>query len=461
MSAITTLAHWAATTSDRHGDVAYTRGRNAVIDTIACLIAGAYDPASIAARDAVAGWGEGAATVVGTRQRRAAPWAALANGTAANALDYDDYDVPAASHPSAAILPALLALGEEQGLSGRALLDAYIVGLEVQMRIGEAINMSHFHKGFHATATIGTLAASVACARLMGLDAQATGHALAIATSLAAGYKCQLGTTTIHLHTGLAAHNGILAASLAAAGATGASDALDGNWGTLSLLAEIDAPGFEAPLAKLGNPLAIEEYGLCVKPYPCCSYATAAIDGLLALRAEHGITADDIAGVTIAIPHRNIEVLKFPDPRDELEARFSMEYCIAAAILNGAVTVADFSPEAVNRAGVRALLPRIQMSPLPEPASSAPAGRSQPETVTIQLTDGRELTKTMTQVRGSPALPLNETELMAKFDTCVSGFLDPTDRVSLKTALMNLDVLDDIRDITRHLSITRHANSAE
>ena len=143
------------------------------------------------------------------------------------------------------------------------------------MRIGEAINMSHFHKGFHSTATIGTLASSVACARLIGLDASATANALSIATSLAAGFKSQLGTTTIHLHTGLAAHNGVLAAGLAAAGATGASDALDGGWGTLRLLADDDAPGFEGPLAKLGNPLAIEEHGLHVKPYPCCSYATA------------------------------------------------------------------------------------------------------------------------------------------------------------------------------------------
>lgn len=455
MSAITTLARWAAETSDRHGDVAYPRARTAVIDTFACLISGAYDPVSITARDAVASWGKGAATVVGMRQRRPAPWAALANGTTANALDYDDYDVPAASHPSAAILPALLALGEERGLSGGALLDAYIVGLEVQMRIGEAINMSHFHKGFHSTATIGTLAASVACARLMGLDAQVTGHALAIATSLAAGSKCHLGTTTIHLHTGLAAHNGILAAGLAVAGATGASDALDGNWGTLSLLAEMDAPGFEGPLAKLGSPLAIEEHGLHVKPYPCCSYATAAIDGLLALRAEHRITADDITGVTVAIPQRNIEVLKFPHPCDELEARFSMEYCIAVAILNGAVTVADFTPAAVMRAGVRTLLPRIQMVPLPEPSGSAPTVRPRPETVSIQLADGRQVTKTVTHARGSPALPLNETELMAKFDSCVNDSLDSTDCVALKTALMNLDVLDDIRNLTCHLSALR------
>ena len=308
------------------------------------------------------------------------------------------------------------------------------------MRIGEAINMSHFHKGFHSTATIGTLAASVACARLMGLDAKATGHALAAATSLAAGSKCHLGTTTIHLHTGLAAHNGILAAALAGAGATAADDALDGSWGTLSLLADADAAGFEGPLAKLGNPLAIEEHGLHVKPYPCCSYATAAIDGVLALCAGHDITPRDIAGVSAAIPRQNIEVLKFPDPRDELEARFSMQYCIAVAILNGAVTVADFSPKAVVRESVRALLPRIRMAPLAAP----------PETVTIHLTDGRALTRAVTDARGSPALPLNATELMAKFDSCVSGSLDAADCAALKTTLMNLDALDDLRDLTRH-----------
>ena len=314
------------------------------------------------------------------------------------------------------------------------------------MRIGEAINMSHFHKGFHSTATIGTLAASVACARLIGLDARRAGHALAIATSLAAGSKCHLGTTTIHLHTGLAAHNGILAAGLAAAGATGASDALDGGWGTLSLLADADAPGFEGPLAKLGNPLAIEEHGLHVKPYPCCSYATTAIDGVLALLAEHRLTADDIAGVTLAIPGKNIEVLKFPDPRDELEARFSMQYCVAVAILGGAVTVADFSPEAVIRESVRALLPRIRMVPLLAPT----------ETVTIQLIDGRLLTRTVAHARGSPALPLSEAELMAKFDYCVSGSLDAADCAALKEELMNLDTLDDLRDLTRHFEAINH-----
>ncbi|MCH2430908.1 MAG: MmgE/PrpD family protein [Acidimicrobiales bacterium] len=266
MTAVTTLARWAAETSDDHGENAYARARAGLIDTLACLVAGASDPAAISVHNTISEWGGGPATVAGTNTGRPAPWAALANGTAANALDYDDYDVPATSHPSAAILPALLALGEESGVSGRTLLDAYIVGIEVQMRLGEALNMSHFDKGFHSTATIGTLASAVACARLLGIDATATGNALAIATSLSAGFKSQLGTTAIHLHTGLAAHNGVLAAGLASAGATGSSETLDGEWGVLRLLADVDAPGFDGPLAKLGNPLAIEEFGLCVKP---------------------------------------------------------------------------------------------------------------------------------------------------------------------------------------------------
>ena len=450
MSAVTTLACWAAETSDDHGENAYARARAGLIDTLACLVAGASDPATISVHNTIAEWGGGPATVAGTNTGRPAPWAALANGTAANALDYDDYDVPAASHPSAAILPALLALGEESGVSGRTLLDAYIVGIEVQMRLGEALNMSHFYKGFHSTATIGTLASAVACARLLGIDATATGNALAIATSLSAGFKSQLGTTAIHLHTGLAAHNGVLAAGLASAGATGSSETLDGEWGVLRLLADVDAPGFDGPLAKLGNPLAIEEFGLCVKPYPCCSYATASIDGLLALRADYDLVPEEVIGITATIPARNIEVLKFPKPADELEARFSLEYCLAVALLNGEVVVGDFTPTAVLHEPARALLSRIHMEALPE-LTGSPSGGFEPETVTVDLADGRSVARTISEVRGSSALPLTEAELMEKFDSCVAGSLSKKTAELLKQSLLGIDTLDDIRDLTRHL----------
>ena len=443
MSAIRVIADWSAGVSDDHGAEAYRRAHAGCIDTVACLVAGARDPASIAARKAVAGWGVGTATVVGDPERRPAPWAALANGTAVDALDFDDYDVPAASHPSAVILPALLALGEERGASGRSLLDAYVVGIEVQLRMGEALNLSHFHKGFHPTATIGTLAASVACTRLLGLDATAAGHSLSIATSLAAGSKCQLGTTTIHLHTGLAAHNGVLAASLAAAGATGSADALDGEFGILRIMADADAPGFDGPLAKLGDPLAIVEYGLCVKPYPCCSYTTPIIDGLLALRSEHGFTPDEVVEVIAFLPASHIGFLKFPEPADELEARFSMEYCLAVAMHRGAVVVADFSPTAIVGEEVRALMPKVRMEALTEPAAH--------DRVVVRLGDGRTLDRTVEHPRGSAALPFDGDELLAKFDSCVEGILGPDDAAALKQALLGLESLDDIRDLTRLL----------
>ena len=260
----------------------------------------------------------------------------------------------------------------------------------------------------------------------------------------------RLGTTTIHLHTGLAAHNGVLAAGLGAAGATGSSEALDGEWGTLRLMADNDAPGFAVPLAKLGNPLAIEEYGLCVKPYPCCSYATASIDALLGLRADHKLCPEDIVRITATIPAQNIELLKFPEPTDELEARFSMEYCLAVASLNGAVVVSDFDPAAVSREAVRNFLPRVSMEALPEGPEPRSAG-FQPETVTVELTDGRTFARTIHEVRGSPALPLTEIELLEKFDSCVECLPAQNDRNQLKQALLDVETLEDIRELTVHL----------
>lgn len=451
MSAIAKLARWAAETSDDHGDLAYARATAAVTDTVACMIAGANDPSTVAAYDAVAGWGEGAATVIGTASRLPVPFAALVNGTAANALDYDDFDVPAASHPSAAIIPALFALGEQRNASGAAFLDAYIVGLEVHMRIGEAVNMSHFHLGWHSTATIGTFGATVACARLMGLDAAGIANALGIATSMSAGYKCQLGSTAIHLHTGFAAQNGVLAAGLAAAGATGAADALDGEWSFLTLLAGPGANGFDGPLAKLGKPLAIEEHGLHVKSYPCCSYINRTIDGILELRAADAFTAADIASVTTTIPGRNMELLKFPEPHNVIEARFSMHYCVAAALARGALTIADFTEDAVARSEVWALLPLVEMRGHPITPNSSDVTAVEPDVIAIRFKDGREVTKTVEHARGSPTLPLSDAELMVKFDDCAAGVLSPADAGAAKTSLARLAALDDLGDLAHQL----------
>ncbi len=452
MTAITVLAGWSASVSDDHGPRAYRRARLAVLDTLACMLAGADDEAAVRARRAVAAWGAGASTVVGTDAHAAAPWAALVNGTAAHALDFDDYDLPTSGHPSAVLVPALLALAEERGASGRALLDAYLVGLEVMTRIGEAVNMSHYHLGWHATATVGALGAAAACARLTGLDAEETAAALSLATSMAGGFKSQIGTMAKPLHAGLAAKAGVLAAGLAASGTSASRDVLDGTWSFMTLLAGPESRGFDAPLKKLGGPLGIEEYGLYVKPYPCCAYIHRSVDAVLGLRRSHGLDGADIAAVTARIPGRNAEILMYPAPQTPMEARFSLEYCAAVAAVTGGLGVADFAPAAIRRPEIRDFLPRVAVERHPVGPRSSDLDDREPAVVTLRLRDGRRLGQTVDHARGSPERPLSEAEVAEKFRACAQGVLDPRAATAVEGLIAGLEDLPRIGDLTRHLA---------
>jgi 2-methylcitrate dehydratase PrpD len=222
----------------------------------------------------------------------------MANGTAAHALDFDDYEDPGATHPSAVLVPALLALGEERQAPGGDLLDAYIAGLEIIVRLGAAVNLSHYHRGWHATGTLGAVGAAAAGARLLKLNVRDVGYAFGIAASMASGFKSQFGTMAKPLHAGLAAKAGVLAASLAAEGMTASAEVFDGEWSILRLMAGSEAEGFAGALRDLGDPLAIESYGLVIKPYPCCGYIHGTLDGILDLRRAEGLSAPDIARAT-------------------------------------------------------------------------------------------------------------------------------------------------------------------
>lgn len=238
MNANEQLAHWAATVSNKHTPLAIERATNAIIDTIGCMLVGIREPVSQKALNAVTQWGYGQATIIGSPYQLPAPWAALVNGTSAHAIDFDDYnEIPSFSHPSAVLLPALLALAEEHNKSGAEVLDAFIVGLEIIMRVGEAVNLSHYNLGWHATSTLGVLGVAVGTARILGLNAKGISAALSIATSHAAGYNSQFGTMTKPLHVGFAAHAGILATQLAIQDVTASTATLDGKWSFLSLLA--------------------------------------------------------------------------------------------------------------------------------------------------------------------------------------------------------------------------------
>lgn len=448
MNALEIFAVWIAEAPRHESETAVLRARGAVLDILGCMLAGAGEPAAETVRRTVAGWGEGACTLVGTERRAAAPWAALANGAAAHALDFDDYEEPGATHPSAVLVPALLALGEERRASGRDLLDAYIAGLEVIVRLGEAVNLSHYHRGWHATATLGALGAAAAGARLLKLDARGAGHALGLATSMAAGFKNQFGTMAKPLHAGLAAKAGVLAAALAAEGMTASGEGLDGEWSVLSLMAGPEAEGFERCLRDLGNPLAIEAYGLVIKPYPCCGYIHGTLDGVLDLRRAGALKTGDIAGVTARIPARNAEILAYPRPRDPMQARFSLQYCAAVAALTGAVTPADFTAEAVARPERRAWLANVTLETHPVHDRSSDLAHREPDEVTLRLTDGGERRIVATLLRGTPARPLSMAEMSQKFRSCAQGVLSAEAARAAEAAILELSNIIDINILT-------------
>jgi len=460
MNALETFAAWIAMAPRDHGATAVARARLAILDTLGCMLAGAGEPAPESVRRTVANWGEGACTLIGTDRHAPAPWAALANGTAAHALDFDDCEDMGATHPSAVLVLALLALGEERQATGRDLLDAYIAGFEIIVRLGVAVNLSHYHRGWHATATLGAIGAAAASARLLKLDAKGTGYTLGLASSMAAGFKAQFGTMVKPLHAGLAAKAGVLSASLAAEGVTASTDVLDGGWSVLTLMAGPEAAGFDGALQNLGDPLAIESYGLVVKPYPCCSYIHGTLDGVLDLRRAEALSVSesagditgDITGVTSRIPARNAEILTYPRPEDPMQARFSLPYCTTVAVLHGALTVADFTPEAVARPAVRAWLPKVTLETHPVHDKSSDLAHHEPDVVTLRLAGGGERRIEVDHPRGTPARPLSEAEMFRKFQSCAVGVLG-AGAAAAEAVVADLESLADIGELLRRFQL--------
>src|SRR6185295_15005941 len=233
-------------------------------DTVGVTLAGASEPASLIVRHVVEAEGGDACTVFGTPVRASMSGAALANGTAAHALDYDDMCFVSLAHPSAPLVPAVLAAAESARLSGRAVLDAYVVGFEIEARLGRLMNPRHYQRGWHCTSTLGTIGAAAAVGRLLGLDAAAAGHALAIAASQASGLKENFGTMVKPLHAGLAARNGVLAALLARGGMVASRQAFEGPQGFLRAF-DSGGDGIADAIADLGVRWEIEETGITVK----------------------------------------------------------------------------------------------------------------------------------------------------------------------------------------------------
>ncbi|MDA0996994.1 MAG: MmgE/PrpD family protein [Proteobacteria bacterium] len=456
MSITAKISEWVCGASPLANGKTLGLARNAMIDIVGCMVAGATDEATRRALAAVIDLGAGPAHVVGGGARLPAPQAALVNGTAAHALDFDDNYHPLSGHATAVLAPAVLALGEERHASGAQVLDAYIAGLEAMSVIGAGVNLAHYELGWHTTSTIGGMGAAAAAARLCGFDPETTTRAISIGFSTAAGSKLQFGTMTKPLHAGMAAMNGLLAARYAAAGITAAPEPLDVPWGFRDLYVGDGSPGYQKAVNGIGDPPALERYGLKVKIHPNCASVHTAVDALLDLMREHDLKSGDIDAIETVVNKVSYENLRFDDPKSEMEARFSMQYAVALAVLKGRMTLADYRADAIGDPEIRAWYPKITMTMAPEsdPLPTDVNGREPAET-RVTLKDGRMLSKFMQRAKGVLQNPLTANEMWSKFDDCMAGISDRGRIGAIRGALEEFETLTDIGDLMTLLSTGR------
>jgi 2-methylcitrate dehydratase PrpD len=431
---------------DALAPMAVARARANMLDAVGCILAGADSAEARPVRAMLAEEGGApAALLFGTQTRLPPMAAALANGTAGHALDYDDSSPPMIGHPSVPLVSAIFALGERRGATGAEAITAYVAGLEASARLGRHMNPSHYAAGWHATATLGTLAATVGAARLLGLDETATRAAIGIGASSAGGIRRNFGSGVKPLHAGLAARNGVFAASLAAKGFRAAPDALDGERGFIHVFGGAERPDLSALRFDDGAVPEILASGVGIKRYPCCGCTHSALDALLAVRAKHSPDPSRIAAIHCTMNALVPDILVHHRPETPAQAKFSMEYCLAVALLDGACGIAQFKPDRVARADVQALLRRVTTSV--DPAIAYRNG-VYPGTVTVTLDDGTTRNASAEEAKGHPDFPLSIEELRGKFLDCAAATLPAARAETAFAALAALEGAPRLSDIT-------------
>ena len=344
------------------------------------------------------------ATILGYPSKVSALQAAMVNGSMSHVFDYDDTDMVTIIHPTGPVLSAGLALAEWKGLTGRQLLASEAVGAEVELRIGTAVAPAHYDMGWHITGTVGVFGAAAGSGWLLGLDAERLAHALGLAATQAAGLREMLGSMAKSLHVGSAASHGLWSALLAEKGFTSSTQALEARRGFASVLAG------QYDLSKATDGLG-ESYMLLrngLKPYACGVVAHPTIDGVRRLRQKYGLKPEDVAEIETKVNPLVLELMGRRQPRIGLEGKFSVYFCAAIAMIEGNAGYSQYTDEKVRRPDVVDLRDRVRAVATPS------IGSSQAE-VTIRTTEGRLLTERVEAASGTPANPLSDEDLVAKF----------------------------------------------
>ena len=414
--------------------------RQCILDYFGVAIAAADDPlVRILLDEMVEAGGAPQACVIGHAARLPVLSAALVNGAAAHALDYDDVNMAMPGHPSVAILPGLLALAELTGASGREVISAFVAGYETACRIGVALQPGHYNLGFHSTGTVGSFGAAAACARLLGLQTMGTATALGIAGTQAAGLKSQFGTMCKPFHAGRAAQSGLLAARLAARGFTSRTDLVECVQG----FALTHGPDFSPEAARATPQAGLHLFANLFKYHAACYLTHAPIECARRLRDDHRLKPEDIAGITLRLDASCERVCNIPAPVDGLQSKFSLRQTVAMALAG--FDTASLTAYSVENA-LDPVLVRLREQVKLDWQEAWPQTLSELELV---LPDGRRLTAR--HDAGIPAADIGEQgeRLAAKFDVLVKPIFGSARTRELREAIADLDRISDIGNVTK------------
>lgn len=424
-----------------------------IVDGVAVMLAGSRTDCAQKLADYVGErCGSPSSTVIGFGFKSSASDAALVNGTSGHADDYDDTQLSTApdriyglmTHPTVPVLAAALAIGEVTGCSGRELVEAFIVGFEVECKIAEAIKPDHYRRGFHSTGTIGAFGAFAASGRLLGLGELELRHALGIVASLTSGIRVNFGTMTKPLHAGMAASNGVTASMLAMRGFTADENALDGRWGFMEILGHGSDP--ELMVGRMGNPYALVHPGATFKMYPCGCLGQPSMDAMLEVVLVEDLKPEDVSEIRLRAGPNILEPLRYSEPVTGLQAKFSLNFALASLLLRRRAGLREYATEFVTRPEVVDVMRRVRTI---HDAEIASMGVEKMRSILeVELVDGRVVRRTAEEYRGTPEKPFMGHEVDDKFMECASFKMDEGRAREVLGVIRGLEEVSDLGDLT-------------
>ena len=449
------IAQWVQDTGyhDLPEDVTQSAKR-CILDTIGVALAGSRAEVSSIVREYVLHescvgnsliWGSGVRTSPGS--------AALANGTMAHALDFDETNYSSIAHPSAVVAPAVLAVAEAVNATGEDFLASFIVGYEVTSKLGRAVNPTAYEKGWWTTSALGTIGAAAAVARLLGLSQKQTEWALGLAIGQASGVRANNGTLAKPFQAGRAAQNGVLSAQLAQKGLTASSMAFEKPAGFFDVCVD---GNYKDVAEVLGHPFDLVDPGVSFKQYPSCSASHAAVDALLGMISEYELSWKEIASVTCEVTPLVNMSLVYESPTTPDEARFSMQFCVAAALKEKQLVSSCFAQDYLRDSVIRELMKKVTMKVAPNVSNGGQDFSLEgPEAarVSIETNDKQVFFKTVQHAKGGTQDPLSWDEIVKKFEYCAGYVLTEPRLDRVVKAILRMESIHDVSEFVELLQI--------